>query len=136
MKLSFVLTKNADHVFEFLTEMQKFVSVHPVISKINATGNNSYLVYETLKFGPVPFSFSYPVTIESNPSEKKVVMRATVFRLTKIEMKFILKTENDLTVVEEEINFQSPLPLKSFMKVVFKKQHTQLFINIEQLRQH
>ena len=111
--------------------MQKFVSVHPVISQINNRGNESYLVHETLKFGFIPFSFTYPVTIEKNITEKTVIIRATVFKMTKIEMKFNLKAENDFTLIDEEINFKSPLPITFIMEGIFKTQHQQLFKNIE-----
>lgn len=131
MNLSFRIKKNIGFTFDYLTDIQKFVSVHPVISKINNTGQESYLVHETLKFGFIPFSFTYPVTIEKSISDKKVVIRATVFKLTKIEMKFVLKTDNDFTIIDEEINFKSPLPIKFIMQSIFKKQHNQLFKNIE-----
>ena len=133
MKLSFKIHKNIDLVFDYLTDMQKFVSVHPVISKIENTSDKSYLVHETLKFGFIPFSFTYPVTIENSISDKIVVIRATVFKLTKIEMKFVLKVDNGHTIIEEEIRFKSPLPIKFIMESIFRKQHNQLFKNIELL---
>ena len=37
----------------------------------------------------------------------------------------------DFTVVEESIKFESPLPVKFIMQRIFRKQHTQLFKNIE-----
>ncbi len=131
MELSFKLKKTSDFIFDYLTDMQKFVSVHPVISQIDNTDNNSYLVHETLKIGFIPFSFTYPVIIEKNNIEKVVIFRATVMKLTKIEMKFVLKTENDYTFIEENIQFKSPLPVKFIMERIFKKQHNQLFKNIE-----
>lgn len=132
MKLKFRMKKTPDFIFDYLTDMQKFVSVHPVIFQIDNTGNESYLVHETLKMGFIPFSFTYPVTIEKNTIEKIVIIRATVMKLTKIEMKFALKTDNDYTIIEEAINFKSPLPIKFIMQSIFKKQHSQLFKNIEQ----
>jgi carbon monoxide dehydrogenase subunit G len=131
MKLSFKIHKNTDLVFDYLTDMQKFVSVHPVISKIENTSDKSYLVHETLKVGFIPFSFTYPVTLENSISDKIVVIRATVFKLTKIEMKFVLKADNGHTIIDEEIQFKSPLPLKFIMESIFRKQHDQLFKNIE-----
>jgi carbon monoxide dehydrogenase subunit G len=131
MKLSFKIDKNIDLVFDYLTDMQKFVSVHPVISKIENTSDKSYLVYETLKFGFIPFSFTYPVTIENSVLDKIVVIRATVFKLTKIEMKFVLKADNGHTIIDEEIQFKSSLPVKFIMEGIFRKQHVQLFKNIE-----
>ena len=123
--------KDPDIVFDFLTDMQKFVSVHPVISQIDHIGNESYLVHETLKFGVIPFSFTYPVTIEKCALNKTVTIRANVFKLTKIEMKFVLKADNGYTIIDEEILFKSPLPIKFIMEGIFKKQHDQLFKNIE-----
>lgn len=131
MDLLFKLNKPPDLIFDYLTDMQKFVSVHPVISKIDKTGDERYLVYETLKFGFIPFSFTYPVTIEKNTIDKVVVIRATVMKMTKIEMKFVLKTDNDHTIIEENIQFRSPLPIKFIMQSIFRKQHKQLFKNIE-----
>lgn len=132
MKLSFKLKKTSDFIFDYLTDMQKFVSVHPVISQIDNTSNETYLVHETLKLGFIPFSFTYPITIEKNYIEKVVIIRAKVMKLTKIEMKFVLKTDNDFTIINEVIDFKSHLPVKFIMESIFKKQHIQLFKNIEQ----
>ena len=131
MELSFKLKKTPELIFDYLTDMQKFVSVHPVIYQIDSTGNNSYLVHETLKFGFIPFSFTYPVTIEKHQADMIVIIRATVMKLTKIEMKFVLKADNDYTIIDEEILFKSPLPIKFIMESIFKKQHNHLFKNIE-----
>ena len=131
MKLSIRIHKKSDLIFDYLTDMQKFVSVHPVISKIDNTSDKNYLVHETLKFGFIPLSFTYPVPFEKNAIDKTVIIRATVFKLTKIEMKFVLKADNDYTIIDEEIKFKSPLPVKFIMESIFKKQHDQLFKNIE-----
>lgn len=131
MKLSFRIKKDIDFIFDHLTDMQKFASVHPVIFKIDKTGQESYLVHETLKFGFIPFSFTYPVTISKYDFDKIVIIRATVFKLTKIEMKFVLKTDSDFTLIDEEINLKTLLPVKFIMQSIFEKQHKQLFKNIE-----
>lgn len=131
MELSFRIKKTPDFIFDYLTDMQKFVSIHPVITKIEKRVDESYLVYETLKLGFIPFSFTYPVKIEKDINTKLVVMRATVFRLTKIEMTFKLKEDGDHTIIEDTIVFRSPLPVKSIMQKIFRNQHGQLFRNME-----
>lgn len=133
MKISYNVRQSVDFVFEYLTDMQKFVSIHPVITKIKPTGDNTYLVYETLRMGFIPISFTYPVTIESKPAEQTVIIRATVKRMAKIEMTFVLKESGDFTLVEETIQFKSRLPIRSMMQRIFKKQHAQLFKNMEQV---
>ncbi|RYE50996.1 MAG: hypothetical protein EOP48_18890 [Sphingobacteriales bacterium] len=131
MKLSFKIAKDIDHTFDYLTNMDKFVSVHPVIWQIDSLGAANYLVHEKLKLGFLPFSFTYPVTIDSNEAEKRVVFRATVFKFTKIEMDFVLTSVNGTTIINEEIRIKSPLPVKFIMRSIFKKQHALLFKNIE-----
>ena len=71
MELTFTLTKPADFIFDYLTDMDKFASIHPVISKIDRLGDNRYLVHETLKIGFIPYSFTYPVAIESDAANQK-----------------------------------------------------------------
>jgi len=134
VKLSFIVNKNIDLVFEYLTDMEKFALIHPVISRIDKISHQNYKVHETLKFGMVPFSFTYPVTIEKSISEKIVIMRATVFYFTKIEMKFFLRADAGHTIIEEEIYFTSPFPVVGTMKRIFKKQHPKLFETIHSLK--
>lgn len=135
MNLTFKINKPIETVFEYLTDMQKFASIHPVISKIKFLEANNYLVYETLKVGFIPFSFTYPVSIEANFEDKKVTIKAVVMKFTKIEMNYSLHTENNsiinTTIINEKITFKSILPVKSIMATIFKKQHKQLFQNLE-----
>jgi len=46
-------------------------------------------------------------------------------------MRFVLKRVDGYTLVEENIQFASPLPIKFIEQNIFKKQHTQLFKRIE-----
>lgn len=131
MRLAFKLNQPVDVVWEYLTDMQKYVSVHPVITRIDKTSGNSYLVYETLKVGFIPFRFTYPVVVESNRPAKTVLIRATVFKLAEIEMRFRVTSENGISLVDEDIRFTSRLPIKHLMQRIFKEQHTLLFKNIE-----
>lgn len=131
MELTFKLKKSPDHVFEHLSDMQKFTAVHPVISKIENIQANKYLVHETLKFGFIPFSFTYPVKVEKNENTKSVTFNATVFKLINIDMIFKIMAEGEFAIIKENIKFKSLLPVKFVMQKVFKEQHTQLFKNIE-----
>ena len=131
MNLSFILKKSPAFIFDYLTDMQQFAAIHPVISQIDKISDENYLVHETLKFGFIPFSFTYPVTIKKNEIDFIVTIRAIVFKITKIEMKFMLKAAGNFTIVEEQIQFKSPWPIKFMMERIFRKQHQQLFKNME-----
>lgn len=134
MNLTFKINQSIDTVFEYLTDMQKFVSIHPIIEKIDFLAEDKYLVHETLKVGFIPFSFTYPVKVESNFVEKKITMKAVVMKMTKIEMNYILHTEKENTIINEIITFNSLLPIKSIMERIFKKQHHILFKNMDNLK--
>ena len=107
MILSFTLHKSPDFIFDYLTDMDKFASIHPVITKIEKTGENKFLVHETLKLGFIPYSFTYPVTIESEVANKTVSIKATVMKMTHIDMNFSIQTAGDQSVVKETISFKS-----------------------------
>jgi carbon monoxide dehydrogenase subunit G len=131
MKLSYKLNRSTNYVFDYLTDMEKFVSAHPVITKMEKQPDGNYLVYETLKLGPIPFSFTYSVAISNSPIENMVTMKATVQRSTEIEMKFLLKADGHFTIVEDDIVISSVWPIRSILQKIFKTQHTKLFNNIE-----
>lgn len=130
LNLEFKVNKPLNTVFENLIDMDKYVSFHPIIDKIEPLSNNNYLVHETLRIGMIPVKFKYPVTINSNRAEKIVEMKATVMKFTKIEMLFVLKSEENSTHISETIDFKSPFPVKRIMSQIFKKQHTTLFANM------
>jgi hypothetical protein len=131
MNLDYKIKRSIDFVYDHLTDMQKFVIVHPVIYKIDDLGNNRFLVFEKLKFGFIPLTFTYFATVDGNPATKKVIIKARVMKLVNIEMVYDIKEGNDHTIVNEVINFRSFLPVKPIMKKIFKEQHEQLFLNIE-----
>ena len=134
MLLTFNVQQPIEMVFDYLTDMQKFVSVHPVITKMDWLSANKYLVHETLRFGFIPVSFTYPVTIDQNDKDKTIVMRATVMKITKIEMNYKLDTFNGLTTINETITIKSFLPIRAVMERIFRKQHGLLFQNIEAIK--
>jgi len=131
MKLKFIVNKPINTVIDYLTDTKKFVSVHPVITKLEPKGGDNYLVYETLKMGFIPFSFTYPVIINSDTQKGVVAYKAVVKKMVQIEMNFQLSVSGSQTVIEETITFKSFLPVKFIMGKIFKKQHELLFKNIE-----
>jgi carbon monoxide dehydrogenase subunit G len=133
MELRFEVNKPMHIVFDYLSDMQKFVSIHPVIHKIEDKGNNTYLVHETLKIGFIPFSFKYPASIECSKEENLVKIKATVMKFTKVEMHFKIESQSNLSVVNEVVNFYSIFPVKFAMRRIFKKQHGILFKNMDKL---
>ena len=134
MLLTHIINKPAEVVFNFLADTGKFVSVHPVITKMKPLENNKFLVFETLKAGFLSHSFTYTVIIEADKENNKIVMTAIVMKRTRIKMTFTITESNSYTLINEEIIFHSWLPIKSLMQRIFKKQHILLFENIANSR--
>lgn len=131
MQLQFKLNKNIEDVFLYLTDMQKFVSVHPLIFKMESLDRDKYLVYEKIKIGFIPITFTYPVTIQRDGYKRPIVFKAVVFKLTKITMRFELAGSHLQTIITETVTFETPLPIKWLLKLIFKKQHKKLFETLE-----
>jgi carbon monoxide dehydrogenase subunit G len=130
MDTIFRVNKSIDFVFKYLTNMDMFSSVHPVITQIDNIRNNEYLVHETLKFGWVPISFTYPVTIKENQIDNVIIIDAIILSIVKMNMTFTLKSEGSSTIVYERIIIKSFLPVKSRIRSIVKKQHVMLFKNM------
>lgn len=133
MTLHFTLHKPASVVFDYLSDMQKFVAVHPVIHRITLMDDGRYRVHETLKLGFIPYSFTYFATLESDREAGQVRILATVQRITRIEMEFFIQEKEGVTQVTEHIAIHSPLPVHGLVRKVFSEQHLILFRNIEQM---
>ena len=131
MTLLFTLNKPPGAVFEYLSDMQKFVSVHPVIHRISPLDDGRYRVHEKLKLGFIPYSFTYFATLESNREAGQVRIVAIVQRITRIEMEFFISEKEGTTQVEEHITIRSLLPVHALLRKVFNEQHPILFKNIE-----
>lgn len=133
MELEFKVNKGIDLVFNYLTEIDKFVSVHPVIYKAIEAKPFTFQIYECIELGVIPYRFNYPASISFDKSQNTVVMKAKVSGLVFIDIYFQLSESNGATIVKEIVTFRSILPAKSIMKKVFRKQHSQLFANIDQI---
>lgn len=133
MELNFRLQKPSAVVYDYLSDMQKFVSVHPIIYKIEPIQKNQYLIYERLKLMFIPANFTYRVIVESNLVDKTVNYKARINALTKVELNFTILEEGNGCIVNETVDLKSYLPVRSFMKSIFKEQHKLLFQNIDRL---
>ena len=131
MTLQYKIAKSPDFVFDYLTDMQKFVKAHPIIFQIDDLGEGNYKIHEKLKIGFIPVTFTYPAHVKGNKQEGKVSMKAIVMKINKIEMNFTISSEGSHTIISEQVTFNAILPIRLILQNIFKKQHTLLFANIE-----
>jgi len=130
MTIEFNVNKPADIVFEYLSDMQKFVSVHPIIYKIDPLGENNYFVFERLKLLYIPWNFTYIVNIDARRETKEIIITTTVKKMVHIKMHFVIEENSGNSRIKESVTFKSFLPVTTIMSKIFSDQHTQLFLNI------
>jgi carbon monoxide dehydrogenase subunit G len=124
------VSKSRQVVIDYLSDIKKFVSVHPVITRMDTRSDGSYLVHETLKVGFIPISFTYSATIETDLSKNRVTMCARVMMITEVKMTFDCEPDGDFTIVTENVSISSILPVKSIVNRIFREQHVRLFERI------
>lgn len=118
-------------VFNHLVDVEKFVAVHPLIYKMEKTGENQYKVFERVQMMFFKYSFTYTAQIFSNEAQNEVRILATVQKFTKIDMRFLLEESASGTTITEHLNIQSPLPIKGYLSKLFQSQHKLLFERID-----
>lgn len=131
MVLTHQLNKSPEEVFRFLTDMELFKTVHPVVQKIEDRGPYEYLVTEKMKLGPIPYRVQYPLFIQSDAGTLWVQYHGIVAGMAHLYMDFNLSGDAKHCTVREDIRFQSLLPVFFMVKPIFKMQHQKLFENIE-----
>lgn len=130
MELSFEVNNTVQEVFRYLSDMEAFVSVHPLIYRIDPIADGSYLIHEKLELGSIPYTFTYPVTIQADAKKGEVKMFAVIKKMIHVEMHFMIHPGDGKTKVKEVVSIKSVLPVKPLLKVVFARQHKKMFDNM------
>lgn len=131
MELIFKIPKDKNSIKHYLTNEEKFVSVHPLIFRMQNLGKGRFKVFEKVDIGFIPYRFTYYALITQDGD--KVNIEATVMGITKIYMDFTFSEEDNMTLIKEIITIKSPFPIKNFMYKLLKEQHQILFNNIENI---
>lgn len=132
MILRFNVGQNLATVFQHISEPEKFVSVHPLIFKMDVIDAFRYKVHEKVRIGWIPIRFTYNVEIENNGTNE-VIMRAVIFKITRLNLHFKLTEEGEVTCISEDAKVTAPFPVKYIMYKILARQHQLMFSNIEKL---
>jgi carbon monoxide dehydrogenase subunit G len=131
MILTFRVARSPEVVLDYLTDPELFARVHPVVHRMEPLSEGRFRVHETIRMGPIPYSFTYEATVAPDPGALRVVMEFNVRKAVHVTLDFRLRGEGNGTVVEEEVTLRSRLPLGPLMRSLFREQHGILFSNIE-----
>ena len=129
--INYELNKPIEQVYGYLSDMHKYIKVHPIIYKIEEISKDKYLIFERLKLGIFSLSINYPAKIACDFNSKKIKMTALVMKIIEIEIFFELNNIESKTKIKESITFKSFLPIAFLLGPIFKKQHQILFNTIE-----
>lgn len=135
IQLRFSCNKAQKIILAVLSDMQRFAAVHPIIQRIDALGGDQFRVHETVRFGLIPYSFTYRVERTMDPALPSVRMRATIQGMTTLDMEFMVVPNGSGSLITETVEIRSALPIKGYLRRLLREQHTQLFRNIDALDQ-
>lgn len=127
-QLNHSCSQPVDLVFPFIADIQKFVSIHPVLFKADEVKPNYFLLHEKLN-KHLPFSFSYYVTMVEVIPNQKVVMHSNIFKLVDLTLTFdfIYNQQTQVAKVTELIEIKAPAIIKYQFTKMISKIHVQLF---------
>lgn len=132
MILHFELPHPASKVIEYLSDPAKFTKVHPLIEKMELIDKRRYKVFEKVKFGPFPYSFTYEAAIDQDLENGVINMNISIKMGTRISLTFRVLPISGGCRIEEMVEMQSLLPIRGYMKKLISDQHKILFENIHQ----
>lgn len=125
--MTFHVNKSAEEVFNYISQPDLFVSIHPVIYKIQELEIGNWKIFEKLHFAGIPFSFSYPASIQCDSVSRQININAVVKNIVAIDLIFQIQKNVDASKVFEQVKITSLFPVHPFVKSVFLKQHQVLF---------
>jgi carbon monoxide dehydrogenase subunit G len=131
MVLNYSLTKPAEEVYTYLSDMNKFAEVHPVIYKAEQLGESEYVCFEKIKFGFIPFDFKYKVYLKNSIVNNYIEMDSPIRKGVHLQLKFSLTTINNKTEITETILIKANFIVRMIFQNIIRKVHKQLFTNIE-----
>lgn len=74
MNLEHRVTKSPQTVFEYLSNMDKFVQIHPIVYKVEALGNDEYKFFEKLNVLMISLPITYLVKVVANVDQQSIIM--------------------------------------------------------------
>ena len=125
--------KPSNFIFDALSNMETFATLHPVVNKIEFISSEQYLFFESLKIGPFSFAFTYPASVHPIKAQQRIIMKAIIFGKIFLDVYFDISRENGFSLVREEIKISTWLPIRTAMKMIVVKHHKQLFANLENM---
>jgi hypothetical protein len=116
--------------YNYFSDIDKFVSIHPVIYKCAPIEENAYLLYERLKFAGLGISFSYKVVFESRTPHLQVIMFSEIRKGARLKLIFDFRSNNDQTILTETLWFDGYAVIKPFFIPFLAKTHIEMIKNL------
>jgi hypothetical protein len=130
MELEFKFKKKASEVITYFSDSQLFVSVHPLIYKMELIDNEQFIVYEKTSILGIPYSFTYPARIQKK-GDYEVEIYAFIQKMIHVTMLFRIVPQPGGCQLMERIDVKPAFPFKWIMEPVLTKYHKLLFEKIE-----
>lgn len=131
MILNYNISKPVEAIYASLAQMDNFVSVHPVVYKVDCIGENEFIFYERIKFLFIPFAFNYKVNVDVLEKNKNITMSSAVRKGVLLKLEFLLVQNENSTDVIEKVSIKANIFVRMIFEIVLARAHKKLFLNIE-----
>lgn len=129
--LRYNMSGPANIIYDELSDMLNFVSVHPVVYKIDSAGENEYIFYEKINVLFIPFRFNYKVRLDALEKSKTITMSSVVRKGVLLKLEFVLVPHGSTTEITEKVSIQANVFIRLIFENVLTRVHKKLFLNIE-----
>ena len=126
------IPRPVDEVYPYLSDIERFVSMHPVIYKCEHKGGTDHVLYERLRVLGIGISFSYPVCIQESIPNERVVMFSEFIKGVNLRLVFDLTCNGETTTIKETILFKGPFFVRPMFMRLLARMHSEMMTNIGQ----
>lgn len=121
-------------LYPYFVEFEKFGALHPLMTKITKTGENTFFVNESvLLLGFIPMKPSY--TAKVIEKDGSVIYISNVRKGVDLEIRFTFSEdpESGITLITEEVDVAANRIIAKILLNTIEKAHLEIFRKLEQL---
>ncbi len=120
-----------ENVFPFFSEIEQFVSIHPVIYKCEPLSANEYQLFEQLSLMGFKTRFSYNVIFEKIVPNQQVIMCSNIRKGVHLRLTFDFECNKEKTTqIVETVDFKGPAIIDPLFLKFLAKTHLKMVENL------
>jgi hypothetical protein len=130
--VEYKISGNINDVYPFIFDLRKFGSLHPYMEKVSKTGDNLYLIEESVKlFGIIPMKPVYSAFVSKSGTGILYTSKVQKGVDLKISFDLIEDPVQNMTLITETIEITANKVIAAILLQTMKKAHLIAFQSME-----